>query len=66
MGWSEHVGLQGSPAFDGKLETPSRVVSVDIVPGKKVLEQNVPYATTRIRIWLNHPVEPDNVTIGLD
>jgi hypothetical protein len=65
IGASEEVGLVGKPAFDGELETPSQVVSVDVVPGKKVLEQPVPGTSTRVRIWVNHPVEPNNVTIGL-
>jgi hypothetical protein len=65
IGAPEQVGLAGKPAFDGELQTPSQVVSVDIVPGKKVLEQPVPGTSTRIRIWVNHPIEPNNVTIGL-
>jgi len=65
IGWSEQLDIADKPAFDGELETPNQVVSVDVVPGKKVLEQYVPSTSTRIRIWVNHPVEPDNVTIGL-
>jgi|SRR5580692_7044384 hypothetical protein len=65
IGLSPQVSLSSKPAFDGLLETPSRVVSVDFVPGKKVLEQNVLSSNTRIRIWANHPIAPNDVTIGL-
>jgi hypothetical protein len=37
--------------FDGTLETPSRKVILEIVPGEQVLEMSVPFATNRIRIW---------------
>ena len=65
IGASERVGFAAKPAFDGELQTPNQVVSVDIVPGKKVLEQPVSGTSTRIRIWVNHPVEPNDVAIGL-
>jgi hypothetical protein len=65
IGLSPQVNLGSQPVFDGRLETPDRIVSVDIVPGTKVLEQKVPGADTRVRIWVNHPTQPDNVTIAL-
>jgi hypothetical protein len=65
IGSSEQIALASKPTFDGELATPSRVVSVDIVPGRKIMEQHVPSSKTRIRIWVNHPLEPNNVTIGL-
>jgi hypothetical protein len=60
------VALPGMPAFDGELETPTKTVKVDIVSGDSVLEHRVAGVKTRIRIWTNHPVEPDEVVIGLD
>lgn len=61
---SEQMPL-AEPAFDGALETPDHVVSVEIVPGTKVLEKSVAGTISRIRIWVNHPVEPNNVVIGV-
>ena len=58
--------LARQPAFDGTLQTPSRLVNVDIVPGEKILEQQVPGTSTRIRVWVNDPIAPDRVMIGLD
>lgn len=53
------------PAFDGFLETPGRKVAVWTIEWDKVLETTVPTARTRIRIWTNHPTEPDDVHIGV-
>lgn len=52
--------------FDGTLETPSRKVVLEIVPGEKVLEMSVPFATNRIRIWTDgrHRLA-ETVVIGL-
>ena len=53
-------------AFDGILETPNRAVVVSTVESEIVLELPVPNTRTRVRIWVNHPTEPDDVAIGLD
>ena len=49
--------------FDGLLDTPDRTVAVWIVPWEKVLEAKVSVRRTRIRIWTNHPSEPDDIHI---
>lgn len=55
----------GPPCFDGLLQTPqSRVLLFDVnMP--EILSTDVPGTQTRIRIWTNHPTEPDDVVIGL-
>src|SRR5579872_2721501 len=63
IGSSAKVRLPRNPAFEGELATPHRIVKIDIVPGRKVLEESVPDAVTRVRIWTNHPVEPDDIVI---
>jgi hypothetical protein len=65
LGSLEELRFASEPAFDGELETSSRVVSVDVVPGKKVVEQRVPGASTKVRIWVNSLVAPNDITIGL-
>jgi hypothetical protein len=52
--------------FDGALETPSRRVMLEIVPGETVLEVDVPSATNRIRIWTDGRHRcAETVVIGL-
>ena len=53
------------PAFDGFLDTPDCTVAVWTVPWEKMLEAKVPTTRTRLRIWTNHPSEPDDVYIGV-
>jgi hypothetical protein len=65
LGSAPEVDPGVSPAFDGLLETPSREVVVSTVEHETVLTAPVPAARTRVRIWTNHPTEPDEVTIGL-
>ena len=65
IGCIQNEGIGEYLVFDGQLQTTSRVVSVEIVPGKMILKQNVPNGSTRIRIWVNHPVTPNDVVIGL-
>lgn len=54
------------PAFEGKLKTPTRKISLESVDGRKVLEAPVPQLETTIRIWTNHESEPDNVIVGFE
>jgi hypothetical protein len=53
----------GEPAFDGTLDTPKMRVSVCSVLLEPIIECKVVTARTRVRIWTNHPSEPDTVRI---
>jgi hypothetical protein len=53
------------PAFDGMLATPNRAVVVSTVERHTVLETSVPDTRTRVRIWVDEPVEPDKVIVGI-
>jgi hypothetical protein len=64
LGPAVEVNPGTTAAFDGELETPSRGVTVSTVEWENLLEERVRSAITRIRIWVNHPIEPDKVTIG--
>jgi hypothetical protein len=66
LGLAREVDPVAMPAFDGPLETPSRLVVIWTVEGKIVLKASVQDTHTRIRIWVNHPREPDRVIIGLE
>jgi hypothetical protein len=65
LGAARDVDPGGRPAFDGMLETPSRIVIVATSERKTLLDSSVPGMGTRVRIWVNHPNEPDKVIVGL-
>jgi len=60
------VEHEEQPTFSGYLETPNRAVVVSTVDQQTVVEAKVPKTRTHVRIWLNHPRWPDQVTIGLE
>jgi hypothetical protein len=66
VGLAEEVDPGELPAFDADLETPNRAVAVWTVEQETIVEVPVPRAQTRVRIWVNHPVEPDRIIVGLD
>jgi hypothetical protein len=66
IGAAREVGMGRSPLFDGRLDTPSRVIGLEIVPRQKVLEVRVPNVSTRVQVWTSGGRDPDKVIIGLD
>ena len=64
LGPAEDVSPGMDAEFDGVIETPSKLVVISTVPGDHLLKANVPDATTRIRVWRNHPVWSDKVIVG--
>jgi hypothetical protein len=66
LGAGHEVGLRGAPVFEGELDTPNREIAVRTVLRENILQATVPHPITRVRIWVNHPSEPDKVIIGLD
>lgn len=65
MGPASQVDPGVSPAFDGVLETPNHIVVVWTIEWQKLLHAGVPTSRTRVRVWRNHPREPNEVIIGL-
>jgi hypothetical protein len=53
------------PAFDGMIETPRKMVLVSTSEGDRLSEIDVASMTIRVRIWINHPVEPDTIYVAL-
>lgn len=49
--------------FDGVLATPSKKISVCSVVDDSLLVLDVPESSTRVRIWANHAVEPDEIIV---
>ena len=52
------------PTFDGTIDTPDKrlIVFGALVP--EYVSTTVSTTKTRIRIWLDHPIEPSNVIIA--
>jgi hypothetical protein len=50
-------------SFDAILDTPKKRVAVCSVQNKTLLQCEVLSLNTRVRVWTNHPSEPDTVQI---
>lgn len=66
IGPSREVGRDKALVFDHVLDTPSRELIIEIVPGIEVLRVDVPRRMTRVRIRTNGNRDTDNVIFGLD
>lgn len=65
LGAADEVGLRGTPAFEGELETPNHAIAARTILREMILQAPVPQPRTRVRVWVNHPSEPNRVIIGL-
>jgi hypothetical protein len=65
LGWASELDLKKPPSFDGMLSTPFGVVILFDVNTPEIMSMAVPDKETRIRIWTNHPSEPDEVIVAL-
>lgn len=50
-------------AFDGTLRVPHACLKVTSVLGDTYLERNIPDRIARLRVWVNEPIEPDEICI---
>ncbi len=66
LGPSAEVDPGTAAAFDGNLQTPSRIVVISTVDHKIILSKAVPDKTTRIRAWVNRPMMPNRIIIGFE
>ena len=64
LGDAESVDPGIPAAFDGTITTPHRSIMVSTVEGK-VISIATPTSVSRVRVWTNHPSEPDRVTVGV-
>lgn len=65
LGNIDEVGTSQAPALDRELETPFRTVEVSTSEGDVLLRRSVAGVRTHIRVWTNHPTEPDKIIIGV-
>ena len=54
---------QGELVFEGDLHTPSRELSVCSVTNEKLVFASVKESRTRVRVFANHPSEPDCIYV---
>lgn len=64
LGSFNEVNRRDEPAFDGILNTPDNKIILFDAIDPEMASAAVPTAQTRIRIWTNHPTQPDEVTIA--
>ena len=64
LGKADELVVEGEIAFDGTIETSNRNLMISTVDGEVLLEQAVPSARTRLRVWVNHPEWPNRVLVG--
>lgn len=65
LGVADLVAPSGAPAFDAVIKTPSRRVAIVTAHLETLMVAKVSGDLTRIRIWENDPVEPDDIIIAL-
>ena len=65
LGTAPEVDPGFRPEFDGMLETPNRIVTVQDVTHEVILSMNVAEQLVRVRIWLNHPRWANRIAIGV-
>jgi hypothetical protein len=67
IGAADQIAQERQPSVDRMLETPSRKIILEIVPGDKVHEVTVPADSARIRIWTDGQHRcAQTVAIGID
>jgi hypothetical protein len=64
LGATQEIGRRHRPAFEGELATPNRAIAVRTVLRGTISQVRVPDLRTKVRVWVNHPQEPDKVIIG--
>ena len=52
------------PDFDGILNTPNNELILFDAIEPEFASAKVPSTKTRIRVWIDHPIEPENVVIA--
>jgi hypothetical protein len=65
LGTMQELRPRDPPAFDSQLETPSHAISIWTVEHETIAQKAVLDRKTRVRVWVNHPSEPNDVVIAL-
>jgi hypothetical protein len=54
-----------APAFEAMLKTPSKVIEVFTSENETLMLCDVPNTSTRVRVWGDHPSEPEHIFVAL-
>ena len=65
LGDGSEVDPGDHASFDDMLFIPAGAVAIKTVEGDTLLQQQVRNTRVRVRIWTNHPTEPNQVIVGL-
>ena len=65
LGLDKEVDPGTAPAYVGRLDTPTGVVSVRTAEDREVLALKVNRECVTVRVWTNDPSEPTLVCIGV-
>jgi hypothetical protein len=66
LGKTHDVDPGAPPVFHGKLKTPNYRIVLHTAEDETILQVPVPRRETIVRIWSNHPSEPDQVIVGVE
>ncbi|WP_432346196.1 hypothetical protein WMC41_21115 [Shinella yambaruensis] len=64
VGEASEITMSTPPTFDGFLDTPDKRLVFFGANEPEFASVSVPTVKTRIRIWIDHPREPENVVIA--
>jgi hypothetical protein len=65
LGETHDVNPGDPPIFHGKLKTPNYRIVLHTAEDETILQATVPRRETVVRIWVNHPSQPDQVIVGV-
>jgi hypothetical protein len=65
LGETRDVDRGDPPVFHGLLKTPNCRIVLHTAEDETILQATVPRRETVVRIWVNHPSQPDRVIVGL-
>ena len=66
IGPAPNLRRKDKPLFESEIETPSRMLLLQIVPGKTILECQVENSVTRVQIWTDGRPDTEQVTIAVE
>jgi hypothetical protein len=65
LGHASEIKEARTPDYDGMLQTPHKIIFLFDAITPEFMTILVPTHETRIRVWINHPTEPDEVVIAV-
>jgi hypothetical protein len=65
LGETSVVNPGGEAAFQARLKTPNRKVTLRMITGQTILQMPVVQQDAMVRVWTNHSSEPDRIVVGI-